>query len=128
MKIAHAQGGQAIVVRVLDSYSGVDAHAVSVSFGAVPAGSDQTRTYNMALTNLGNSQATFLLSVGSSTGTGVSYSVSPSSLELAAGASGTATMTMTATHGASAAGHQAKFAVSSGGGEVAHAVVFTWVR
>jgi minor extracellular serine protease Vpr len=101
---------------------------VSVSFGAVPAGSDQTRTYNMALTNLGNSQATFLLSVGSSTGTGVSYSVSPSSLELAAGASGTATMTMTATHGASAAGHQAKFAISSGGGEVAHAVVFTWVR
>jgi minor extracellular serine protease Vpr len=101
---------------------------VSVSFGAVPPGSDQTRTYNIALTNLGNSQATFSLSVGSSTGTGVSYSVSPSSLELAASASGTATVTMIAAHGASSAGHQAKLAVSSGGNEVAHAVVFTWIR
>jgi hypothetical protein len=80
------------------------------------------------LINLGNSQATFSLSVGSSTGTGVSYSVSPSSLERAAGALGTATVTMTAAHGASAAGHQAKLAVSSGGDEVAHAVVFTWIK
>ena len=32
VKISHAQGGY-IVVRVLDSYSGIDTHAVSVSFG-----------------------------------------------------------------------------------------------
>jgi hypothetical protein len=33
VRIAHARGGTAVSVRVLDGYSGVDAHAVSVSFG-----------------------------------------------------------------------------------------------
>jgi hypothetical protein len=33
VKITRTHGGHAIVVRVLDPYSGVDAHAVSVSFG-----------------------------------------------------------------------------------------------
>jgi minor extracellular serine protease Vpr len=101
---------------------------VSVSFGAVPSGSGQTKTFDVALTNIGNSQATFSLSVGTSTGTGVSYSISPASIQLAPGASGNATVTMTATRGASAGGHQAKLAVGSGGDEVAHAAVFTWIR
>ena len=79
---------------------------VSVSFGAVPSGSGQTKTFDVALTNLGTSQATFTLSVGSSTGTGVSYSVSPASIQLDPGASGNATVTMEATEGASAGGHQ----------------------
>jgi subtilisin family serine protease len=99
---------------------------VSVSFGPVPSISGQTKTFDVTLTNLGNSQATFSLSVGSSTGTGVSYSVTPS-VTLPAGASGTATVTMTAAPGASLGGHQAKLAVSAGG-EVAHAVVFTYIR
>jgi hypothetical protein len=33
VKITRSQGGYAVSVRVLDAYSGVDAHAVSVSFG-----------------------------------------------------------------------------------------------
>jgi subtilisin family serine protease len=99
---------------------------VSVSFGPVPSISGQTKTFDVTLTNLGNSQATFSLSVGSSTGTGVSYSVTPS-VTLDAGASGTATVTMTAAPGASLGGHQAKLAVSTAG-EVAHAVVFTYIR
>jgi minor extracellular serine protease Vpr len=99
---------------------------VSVSFGAVPSGSGLTKTFDVTLTNVSDSQATFSLSVGASTGTGVSYSVTPS-VTLDAGASGTATVTMTAAQGASGGGHQAKLAVSTGG-EVAHAVVFTYIR
>jgi subtilisin family serine protease len=99
---------------------------VSVSFGPVPSGSGQTRTFDVTLTNLGNSQTTFSLSVGASTGTGVIYSVTPS-VTLDAGASGTATVTMTAAQGASLGGHQAKLAVSTGS-ELAHAAVFTFIR
>ena len=72
---------------------------VSVSFGAVPSGSGQTKTFDVALTNLGNIQATFSLSVGTSTGTGVSYSISPASIQLDPGESGNATVTMEATPG-----------------------------
>ena len=33
VKIARAQGGHAVIVRVSDAYTGIDTHAVSVSFG-----------------------------------------------------------------------------------------------
>jgi minor extracellular serine protease Vpr len=101
---------------------------VSVSFGAVPSGSGQTKTYNVAVTNLSGGPAAFSVSVGSSTGTGVSYSVSPSSTgSLAAGASANVTVTMTATKVSSLGGHQATLNVSGGGGS-AHAAVFTYIK
>jgi hypothetical protein len=43
VKIARAQGGYGISVRVSDAYSGVDAHAVSVSFGNGHSASGRTR-------------------------------------------------------------------------------------
>src|SRR4029077_7988336 len=70
---------------------------VSVSFGAVPSGSGQTKAFNVTLTNLDSSSHNFSLVLTSSTGTGVSYSVSPGSTgSLAAGASTNVTVTMTA--------------------------------
>ena len=100
---------------------------VSVSFGSVPSISGITQTFNVTVSNVGSSAATFSFSVGSSSGTGVSYSVSPSSLALGAGASGTITVTMTAAKGSSFGSHQAILSVNNGG-QVAHAVVFTYVK
>jgi len=100
---------------------------VSVSFGAVPSGSGQTQTFDVTLTNLGSSSTTFDVAVGAGGG-GVSYSVSPSSVFLGAGASGTVTVTMSAAKGAALGGHSALLTVSVGGSEVAHAVVYTFIK
>jgi len=100
---------------------------VSVSFGAVPAISGQTRSSNVTLNNLDSSTKAFSLMVGAGSG-GVSYAVSPSSISLPAGASGTVTVTMSARKGAAGGGHQALLTVNSGGSEVAHAAVFTFIK
>jgi hypothetical protein len=100
---------------------------VSVSFGSIPSISGISKTFNVTLSNLGSSAATFGLSVGASTGTGVSYSVSPSSLSLGAGGSGTFTVTMTAARGSSLGFHDATLTVTGGGGS-AHAGVFTFIK
>jgi minor extracellular serine protease Vpr len=101
---------------------------VSVSFGSVPAGSRQTKTFDVELTNLDSSSHTFSLSVDSITGTGVGYSVNPQALTLAAGASGTVTVTMTADRGAARGFHQGTLNVSDGGGTRAHGAVFTNIK
>lgn len=100
---------------------------VSVSFGAVPSGSGQTRTFGVALSNLSGSPGTYTLVVGPGGG-GVSYSVGPGAISLGTGASGTVTVTMSADKGAAPGPHQATLTVSSAAGEVAHAVVFTWIK
>lgn len=100
---------------------------VSVSFGAVPSGSGQTRTFNVTLTNLGSSASFFSVTTGTGGG-GVSYSVSPGSVALAAGASANLTVTMTAGKSASLGSHGAVLSVSSGANEVAHEIVYTLVK
>ncbi len=100
---------------------------VSVSFGAVPSGSGQTRTFGVALSNLSGSPGTYTVVVGSGSG-GVGYSVGPAAISLGAGASGTVTVTMSADKGAAPGPHQTTLTVSSAAGEVAHAVVFTWIK
>lgn len=99
---------------------------VSVSFGAVPAGSGQTRSVTIELTNLGT-PTTFQLSIGAGN-SNVAFSVSPASLALGAGESGTATVTMTAAKGAAAGDHSAILSVASGDAPVAHAVAYTFVK
>lgn len=101
---------------------------VSVSFGAVPSGAGQTKTFAVTVTNISAAQATYALTVGPSTGTGVSYTVSPSSVTLAPGASQTVTVTLSSAKGASLGGHQAQLKLSAGGQEVAHGVIFTFVK
>ena len=114
-----------------NALSAVGAHLaldpVSVAFGAVPSGSGQRRTFNITLTNLTNSPLSLTLSVNSSTGTGVSYAVTPN-VRLAAYGSVSVVVTMTADKGASDGDHQAKLVVSDGGSQVAHSVVYTFIK
>jgi minor extracellular serine protease Vpr len=100
---------------------------VSVSFGAVPSGAGQSKTFAVTVTNVGGS-GTFSVSVADVTSTGVSFAVSPSRFSLGAGESATATVTMNAGKGAALGDHQATMSVSAGGVEVAHAAVYTLVK
>ncbi len=101
---------------------------VSISFGSVPAGSGQTRTFGVSVTNLSASAKTFDFAITSTTSSGVTFSVSPGSLSLAAGASGAVTLTMVAAKSAALGDHQALLTVTSGGVQVAHAAVYTFVK
>jgi subtilisin family serine protease len=101
---------------------------VSLSFGAVPAGSGQVREQAITLTNVSGAPQTLSLAVDSALGSGASYAVSPANVTLAAGASATVTVTMNAARGASAGGKQAMLQVKAAGAPVAHAVLFTLVK
>ena len=97
---------------------------VSLAFGGIPAGSGQSRSATVTVTNTGASTATFALSLTDQP-TGVTYSLSTSSVTLAAGASATVTVTATAAKAAPAGFKQGFLRVSTGGVEVAHAVLLT---
>lgn len=94
---------------------------VSLSFGSVPTGSGQTLARTISLTPLAG-PAAYTVSVGTSSGTGVTYAVSPVS------ADGTVTVTMAADKGASGGDHFATLRISRGGVEIAHAIVYTFVK
>jgi len=98
---------------------------VSLSFGAVPSGSGQSDARVVTLS--GTPGATFGVSVGAGGG-GVAYSVDSPSVTL--GANGTAQLTvrMEAEKGAAFGDHQATLRLSSGSAEVAHAVVYTFIK
>lgn len=100
---------------------------VSVAFGGVPSGSGQMRTQTVTVTNLSGSPATYAFAVTDQP-TGVDYSVSRDTLDLLAGESATVTVTAKATAGAATGPQQAFLQVKSGGSEIAHAVLFTWVK
>ncbi|HEY6004382.1 MAG TPA: S8 family serine peptidase [Anaeromyxobacter sp.] len=100
---------------------------VSASFGSVPSGSGQMRTFDVSITNLG-AAGTFSVAVGAGGG-GVAFSVAPPSVTLATGDSATVTVTMSADKGAALGDHSATLTVGgSEGGAVAHAVVYTFVK
>ncbi len=101
---------------------------VSVSFGAVPAISGQTRSYAVTLTNLSTAEATYSLAISDQTPGGVAYSVDKASITLGPGASGVVHVVMTASKGATIGGHQATLRVLAGTTEVAHAAIFTLVK
>jgi subtilisin family serine protease len=101
---------------------------VSLGFGAVASGSGQTRQMSVTLTNVSAASQTYSLSVSGQPASGVVYSVSPSSVTLAAGAKANVTLRMTAAQGAPAGGKQAYLEVNAGGGNAAHAALFTLVK
>jgi subtilisin family serine protease len=100
---------------------------VSVAFGGVPSGSGQARTQTVSVTNLSGSAATYSFAVTDQTA-GVAYSVSPASITLAAGASATVTVTAAASAGSAPGPKQGFLRVSSVGSEIAHAVLFTFIK
>jgi minor extracellular serine protease Vpr len=100
---------------------------VSVSFGAVPLGSGQTKSFAVSLKNL--SSGTMTLGIGVTSGTSsVSYTVSPGQVQLAAGATKTVTVTMSASKRATAGHHQGQLNITAGGTSVAHAAVYTLIK
>jgi subtilisin family serine protease len=100
---------------------------VSVSFGAVPAGSGQTRTFPMMITNISGAASTLSVAIASADSS-ITYSVSPASFTLSAGASVNVIVSMTAAKGAALGNHQAWLNVSAGGAQVAHAAVYVFVK
>ena len=101
---------------------------VSLSFGAVPSGSGQTRQLAVTLTNVSGGPQTYSLSVSGQPGNGVVYSVSPPAVTIAAGAKSSVNVTMSASRGAPTGAKQAYLEITTGGGNVAHAALFTWVK
>lgn len=101
---------------------------VSISFGAIPSGAGQTKPFSVTLTNTSGSTQTFNLSIEGGDAS-VAYSVANGSLTLAPGQSGSVTVVMTATKGtASNSNHSGWLVIKSGGSEVAHAAIFTFVK
>jgi subtilisin family serine protease len=109
--------GRDNVLSALNARVGLD--PVSLSFGAVPSGSGQTKIKTIAVTTLSGAAPT-AVTISSSSGSGVSYAVGLSG--------GTISVTMSAAQGASAGDHQATLDVFSGGAKIAHAVVYTLIK
>jgi minor extracellular serine protease Vpr len=95
---------------------------VSLSFGPVPSGSGQTltRTINVTAPDGGPIAYTATIDSSKSPGTGVSFTASQTG--------STVTVTMAAAKGASGGDHFATLRISVGGVQVAHAVVYTFVK
>ena len=100
---------------------------VSVSFGAVPSGSGQVKTLDVAISNLGGAAAVWEVTVTPGDAS-VAYDVNPKSITVAAGESATVTVTMTAGKPAAAGGHQGLLEVKAGGAAVAHAALYTLIK
>jgi len=100
---------------------------VSVSFGAVPSGSGQTREVVLTVTNISASTQALVLEVEGAPA-GVAFSVAPLSLNLDTGKSATVTVTMTADRGALARAYQGVLNIKVGSVSVAHAALFTLVK
>jgi minor extracellular serine protease Vpr len=100
---------------------------VSVSYGAVPSGSGDTRSVDVTLHNLGSGTATFDLSATGGDAS-VAFTVATSSVTLAGGASATVTVNMVPARGAATGGHQGILEVKSGGTSVAHAALYTLIK
>lgn len=101
---------------------------VSTSFGSVPAGSAQTRSATVTISNLSSSSESLTLSIDSTQGAGVTFSLNEAAVTVPADGSATVTLTMSADRAAAAGDHQAMLRVSSGGTEVAHAGLYTFVK
>jgi minor extracellular serine protease Vpr len=100
---------------------------VSVSFGAVPSGSGQTRQAGVTLKNLSGGPLTLDLATEGAKGGGAGFSVSPATVALAAGESATVTVTMKASVGGSG-DQQARLVLSAGGQQVGHAALYTFMK
>ena len=98
---------------------------VSVSFGAVPAGSGQSDARVVTLS--GAPGASFGVSVDAGGG-GVAYSVDSTSVTLGADGTARVMVRMDAQKGAAFGDHRATLRLSAGSVEVAHAVVYTFIR
>ena len=96
---------------------------VSVSFGAIPTGSGQTRSMDVTVANLTGSTVAFTPSITPGDAT-VHYSVSSNVFSIPAGGTAKVTVTVNLDKGATLGAHQATLSL----GTLAHAAVVTWVK
>ncbi len=117
--------GRENLLAAVESQVAID--PVSVSFGAVPSGSGQSKTFALTLTNLSAAKLDLELSVSSASGAGVSYAVTPTA-SVAAGGSTVVVLAMSADKGAGFGDHNAVLSISSGGAAIGHAGVYTLIK
>ncbi len=101
---------------------------VSVSFGPVPSGSGQTLQVPVTLTNTSGGAKTYTLAVVESAGSGASFTVGGAPVTLGAGENASVTVSVALQKGAAAGHKQAVLQVSAGGGVVANAMLYTFVK
>jgi subtilisin family serine protease len=115
---------------LLDVAAAVDAVAgvapVSRSFGGWSSGAGGSRRATITVTNLSGSAKTFSATVEDTAADGVTFS-GAETFTLAPGESGAVIVTATATKGAPDGHKFATLRISNGGGEVAHARLYTLV-
>ncbi len=100
---------------------------VSASFGGLSSGSGGKRSSSIVITNLTSSTQAYGVAVNSAIGSGVTFAANASSFTLAPGASRTIGVSVTGTKKAGDGHKQATLRVSSGGVEVAHALLYVLV-
>jgi minor extracellular serine protease Vpr len=113
----------------LESAAGAGAvlDPVSVSFGAVPSGSGVTKSVAVRIVNTTAAPVAWSVGIAANgPSSGVSFSTSVSSVSLAPGAAATFSVRATFAKAASAGSKQAWLVI--GGGSVAHAAVFAFVK
>jgi len=101
---------------------------VSLSFGAVPAGSGQAMQRSVQLTNISGAAQTFTLKVVEPSGSAVMFAVPASEVTLAPGASASVRVSMAALKGTGVGPQQAVLQVSAGSSVVAQAMLFTLIK
>ena len=101
---------------------------VSLSFGAVPAGSGQTLAREIVLTNTSGAAQTYSLAIVEPEGSGVGFALSASTVTLAAGQSASVGVTLSAQRQAAAGNKQAVLQIGAAGRVVAHAMLYTLIK
>ena len=101
---------------------------VSLSFGAVPAGSGMALQASVLLTNLSGGSQSYTLAVVDASGSKVAFSAPGGGITLAPGASRSVTVRMATLKGASAGPQQAVLQVSAGGSVVARAMLYALIK
>ena len=122
---------QIVGAGLLDVHAAVQAVAaldpVSQSFGALAAGRGAARTSTITITNIADTTRTYTVAVDDTSADGVTFSTSGGTFTLAPGATQTVTIAVQSTRGAPDGHKQATVRVTSGGIEVAHAMVYALI-
>jgi subtilisin family serine protease len=100
---------------------------VSTSFGNLSSGAGGSRSSSVVITNISGVSKTFTVSVTDTASDGVTFATNGAPVTLAAGASATFNVTLTAVKKAADGHKQATLRVTTGGTEVAHAMLYVLV-
>lgn len=100
---------------------------VSVSFGAVPAGSGQTRSQDVSIANLTSSDQQIAVNVAGG-GSGATFRANVPSVTIPAGGTTVVTITVTVERGSGAGDKQALLILGGPDSPIAHAALYVLVR